>query len=82
MLIAVIRGRHSLVRRRHRRVELGRPRVVYQPVVQSELGFTHDDDYFSVVNKLGAPAAKTWRTDRSELQYRRLSYPSQGCRSS
>lgn len=53
-------------------------RVTYQPVVQSDLGFGASDDFFSVVNKLGAPAEDQWRSDRGELQYRRLSYPQQG----
>jgi hypothetical protein len=56
----------------------GTRRVVYQTVVQSDLGFTHNDDYYSVVNKLGPPVEDKWRPDQSELQYRRLSYPKQG----
>jgi hypothetical protein len=56
----------------------GSRRVVYQPVVQNDLGFTTNDDYFSVVNKLGAPAEDKWKSDQGELQYRRLSYPQQG----
>lgn len=56
----------------------GSRRVVYQPVVQSDLGFTTNDDYFSVVNKLGSPAEDKWKSDQGELQYRRLSYPRLG----
>jgi hypothetical protein len=53
-------------------------RISYQAVVQSDLGFTMNDDYFSVVNKLGPPAEDKWRSDQGELQYRRLSYPKLG----
>jgi hypothetical protein len=56
----------------------GSRHVVYQPVVQSDLGFTTNDDYFSVVSKLGRPAEDKWRSDLGEMQYRRLSYPQQG----
>jgi hypothetical protein len=53
-------------------------RISYQAVVQSDLGFTVNDDYFSVINKLGPPAEDKWRSDQGELQYRRLSYPKLG----
>ncbi len=53
-------------------------RVEYRAVVQSDLGFTVNDDYYSVVNKLGPPSEDRWRSDQGELQYRRLSYPKQG----
>jgi hypothetical protein len=53
-------------------------RIVYQPVMQSDLGFTVNDDYYSVVNKLGQPAEDKWKSDQGELQYRRMSYPKQG----
>jgi hypothetical protein len=56
----------------------GSRHVVYQPVVQNDLGFSTNDDYFSVVNKLGPPVEDKWRSDQGELQYRRLSYPHQG----
>jgi hypothetical protein len=56
----------------------GSRRVVYQPVVQSDLGFNTNDDYFSVVNKLGPPGEDKWRSDQGQLQYRRLSYPQPG----
>lgn len=49
--------------------------VVYQPVVQSELGLTAQDDYWSVVRKLGSPDQDRWRPDTGELQYRLLAYP-------
>jgi hypothetical protein len=53
-------------------------RVSYQPVLQTDLGFTTNDDYFSVVSKLGTPAEDKWRSDQGEIQYRRLTYPQQG----
>ncbi len=56
----------------------GSRHVVYNSVVQNDLGFTTNDDYFSVVNKLGPPGEDKWRSDQGELQYRRLTYPQQG----
>jgi len=53
-------------------------RVSYTPVLQSDLGFTANDDYYSVVNRLGQPAEDRWRSNEGELQYRLLSYPQQG----
>ncbi len=53
-------------------------RVSYQAVMQSELGFTGNDDYYSVVEKLGPPAEDKWQSDQGEMQYRRLTYPKQG----
>lgn len=49
--------------------------IVYQPVVQSELGLSAQDDYWAVVRKLGSPAEDRWRPDTGELQYRLLAYP-------
>jgi len=53
-------------------------RVVYRTVEQSELGLTAEDDYHSVVRKLGMPAGDHWRSDKGELQYRLLEYPERG----
>jgi hypothetical protein len=53
-------------------------RIVYQPIVQSDLGFTVNDDYYSVVNKLGKPVEDKWKSDQGEMQYRRLGYPALG----
>lgn len=50
-------------------------RFVYAPVEQADLNFTADDDYYSVVNRLGKPADDRWRTASGELQYRLLAYP-------
>jgi hypothetical protein len=52
-------------------------RVSYEAVVQSDVGFTTSDDYWSVVNRLGKPAEERWRSDQGEIQYRLLSYPQQ-----
>ncbi len=53
-------------------------RVVYSTVIQNELGLSADDDYFAVVRKLGEPSVDRWRSDKGEIQYRVLGYPSQG----
>lgn len=52
-------------------------RVTFRSVVQSDLGLTARDDYFSVIQKLGPPAEEHWRENSGELQYRELSYPAQ-----
>ncbi|MCX6619492.1 MAG: hypothetical protein NTY38_00120, partial [Acidobacteria bacterium] len=52
-------------------------RVEFKSVVQTELGLTARDDYFSVVQKLGKPAEEHWREGSGELQYREMSYPVQ-----
>lgn len=52
-------------------------RVSYQAVVQSDLGFTNKDDYWSVVNRLGQPEENRWRATQGELQYQLLGYPGQ-----
>jgi hypothetical protein len=53
-------------------------RVSYQAVMQNDLGFTSNDDFYSVVNKLGPPAEDRWKSEKGEMQYRRLSYPQHG----
>lgn len=45
---------------------------------QSFLELSREDDYFSVVRKLGPPAEDRWRPDSGELQYRALFYPDRG----
>ncbi len=47
----------------------------YRPVMQSTLGLTAADDYFSVVRKLGTPSSDRWRDETGEVQYRLLEYP-------
>jgi hypothetical protein len=53
-------------------------RIVYSPVVQSELGLTASDDYYAIVRKLGQPSEDRWRAEQGELQYRVLRYPDRG----
>lgn len=55
----------------------GHGRVAFTPVMQSELGLTNADDYYSVVNRLGPPADDRWRSAEGQLQYRLLAYPKQ-----
>jgi hypothetical protein len=45
---------------------------------QSYLELTRDDDYYSIVRKLGPPAEDRWRANSGELQYRALFYPDRG----
>jgi hypothetical protein len=52
--------------------------IRYRAVMQSELGLTSQDDYYSIVRKVGAPKEDKWLSDEGELQYRRLSYPDRG----
>lgn len=53
-------------------------RVTYEAIVQAELTLTGEDDYFSVVRKLGPPAADRWKAEEGERQYRALDYPGLG----
>jgi hypothetical protein len=53
-------------------------RVTYTAVMQNDLGFTANDDYFSIVNRLGKPSEDRWRSDQGEMQFRLLRYPQQG----
>ncbi len=49
--------------------------VEYRAVIQAELGFSAQSDYFDVVRKLGPPDKDHWRSDTGERQYRALHYP-------
>lgn len=51
--------------------------IVYSPVLQTQLDLTGQDDFFAVVRKLGNPASDRWLSEKGELQYRILAYPSQ-----
>jgi hypothetical protein len=53
-------------------------RITYAPVVQTSLGLTSQDDYFAIVRKMGTPAGDHWKSESGEMQYRILSYPTQG----
>lgn len=52
--------------------------VTYSPVLQSDLDLTPQDDYYSIISRWGKPQYDTWRAGSSELQFRKLYYPSRG----
>ncbi|MBK5292341.1 MAG: hypothetical protein JJE04_11780 [Acidobacteriia bacterium] len=49
--------------------------VEYRAVVQADLGFSTQSDYFDIVRKLGKPEKDHWKSDAGERQYRALHYP-------
>jgi hypothetical protein len=49
-------------------------RIHYEGIVQSSLGLTPSDDYYSVVRKRGAPSGDAWMSEEGALQYRALRY--------
>jgi hypothetical protein len=53
-------------------------KIIYSPVMQSDLGLNASDDYGAVVRLLGQPVEDRWRPDHGEMQYRLLGYPQQG----
>lgn len=53
-------------------------RVVYSPLLQTEIGLTNRDNYYSVVRALGQPREDRWKSDRGEFQFRLLGYPKLG----
>jgi hypothetical protein len=55
-------------------VALAHRPVSFLGVEQTELGLTAEDDYHSIVRKLGAPADDRWKPDSGEIQYRVLEY--------
>ena len=52
--------------------------IVYQGVLQVELGFTAQTNYHDVVRKLGPPQSDRWKSETGERQIRALGYPKQG----
>lgn len=50
-------------------------RFEFKAVMQEDLGFGAQDDYFAVVRKLGTPANDRWKEPSTEMQYRALTYP-------
>ena len=52
--------------------------VKFTAADQDFLSLSRSDDYFSIVRKLGPPAADRWRPRSGVLQYRVLSYPRRG----
>ena len=53
-------------------------RVVYAPILQTDLALTNHDDYYAVVRTLGQPGEDRWLSDKGEFQYRLLGYPKLG----
>lgn len=53
-------------------------KIIYAPVMQSDLGLNAFDDYGAVVRLLGTPTEDRWRATPGEMQYRLLGYPRQG----
>jgi hypothetical protein len=51
-------------------------RIIYSPLMQTEISFTAADGYEAVVRAMGSPDVDQWR--KSELQYRVLVYRRQG----
>jgi hypothetical protein len=52
-----------------------RPRIAYTARDRADLALTAQDDYNSVVRKLGAPAHDRWQGPAGGTRYRALSYP-------
>jgi hypothetical protein len=52
-----------------------KPRVVYNERDQGYLQLSHDDDYYSVVRKLGKPDEDRWQSETGAIQFRSLWYP-------
>ncbi|MBL8295450.1 MAG: hypothetical protein JNN08_26630 [Bryobacterales bacterium] len=51
--------------------------VEYEGILQADLGFTGETNYFDVVRKLGAPERDRYKAETGERQYRFLIYPKQ-----
>jgi hypothetical protein len=60
------------------RGELIGERIVYAPILQTDIGLTNRDDYYAVVRALGPPQEDRWKSDYGEFQYRLLGYPKLG----
>ncbi len=54
------------------------PRVSYTNRDQAFLELRYQDDYYSVIHRLGQPASVRERTGSAEIQYRVLDYPARG----
>jgi hypothetical protein len=52
--------------------------VIYNTVLQTDLGLIASDDYYAVERRLGKPASDRWRSEEGEMQIRVLGYPDQG----
>lgn len=53
-------------------------RIVYSPILQTDIPLTNRDDYYAVVRELGPPQEDRWKSDKGEFQYRLLGYPKRG----
>jgi len=56
-----------------------RPRMAYMARERMYASLSAQDDYASVVRKLGAPADDRWMSAAGEVRYRALWYPGRGC---
>jgi hypothetical protein len=52
-------------------------RSALSAAIKSELPLTARDDYNSIVERYGPPASDQWRTAKTGVEYRRLTYPRQ-----
>ena len=55
-------------------VAISQRSVSYHGIEQLALNLAADDDYYSIVRKVGAPSEDRWREGTGELQYRLLGY--------
>jgi hypothetical protein len=53
-------------------------RVTYNPILQTDLALTAQDDYFDIIRKLGQPKEDHWRSETGEMQFRILDYSHKG----
>jgi hypothetical protein len=56
-------------------VVLSQRSISFRAIEQFDLGLTGEDDYHSIVRKLGTPREDRWRSETGELQYRLLRFP-------
>lgn len=52
--------------------------VAFVGIEQQALNLTAQDDYHTVVRRLGQPREDRWRSEQGEIQYRVLHYPDRG----
>jgi len=50
-------------------------RSAWSAMIKNEIPLTARDDYNSIVARYGTPADDQWRTARTGVEFRRLSYP-------
>ncbi len=49
-------------------------RLVYAPLMQTDLDLNARDDYYGVIRLLGLPDDDRWKSEAGEFQYRKLTY--------